>query len=119
MTSKIFKEVAPRFKDRRGGYTRILQINKRKGDGAQLAILELTEKEIIVKEQKKSLKKKDTRPAKGAADHETHEVAAPGEHPKAQEKETHFPKHGEPKKEKPKTGFFRNLGKFFRNKGGS
>ena len=46
LTSKLFKEVAPRFKNRKGGYTRILQLSRRKGDGAQLAILELTEKEI-------------------------------------------------------------------------
>ncbi len=114
LTSKIFKDVAPRFKQRSGGYTRILQVNRRKGDGAQLAILELTEKEVIIKEPKKPAKKKDAKPQKGAAAHEAHE-----EHPKAQEKETHFPKHGEPKQDKPKTGFFKNLGKFFRNKGGS
>ncbi len=116
LTSKVFKEVAPRFKSRKGGYTRILQINKRKGDGAQLAILELTEKEIIVKEPKKT-KKKDAKPEKGSETHKAHEGHE--EHPKGTEKEAHFPKHAEPKKEKPKTGFFKNLGKFFRNKGGS
>ena len=123
LTSKVFKEVAPRFKSRNGGYTRILQINKRKGDGAQLAILELTEKEIIIKEPKKT-KKKDAKPENGPESHKAHEAhATPAgrqeEHPKAAEKETHFPKHVEPKKEKPKIGFFKNLGKFFRNKGGS
>ena len=118
LTSKLFKEVAPRFKNRKGGYTRILQLSRRKGDGAQLAILELTEKEIIMKEPKKSVKKKDSKPEKGAAIHEeAHE--AHGETPKGAEKEAHFPKHGQPKKEKPNTGFFKNLGKFFRNKGGS
>ncbi|OIO36422.1 MAG: 50S ribosomal protein L17 [Candidatus Omnitrophica bacterium CG1_02_46_14] len=117
LTSKLFKEVAPRFKSRKGGYTRIMQINHRKGDGAQLAILELTEKEIIVKEPKKS-KKKDTKPEKEIhlpeADHETHE-----EHSKGSDKEIHFTKRPEPKKEKQKPSFFKNLGKFFRNKGGS
>ena len=116
LTSKVFKEVAPRFKARKGGYTRILQTHKRKGDGAQLAILELTEKEIIVKEPKKA-KKKDAKPEKAAGSHEAHD--AHEGHPKGTEKETRFPKAPEPKKEKPKTGFFKNLGKFFRNKGGS
>jgi len=117
LTSKVFKEVAPRFKSRNGGYTRILQINKRKGDGAQLAILELTEKEIIIKEPKKT-KKKGAKPEAGSVTHGSHPEVHE-EHPKGTEKETHFPKHAEPKKEKPKTGFFKNLGKFFRNKGGS
>ena len=124
LTSKLFKEVAPRFKDRKGGYTRILRLNRRKGDGAELALLELTEKEIKIKEPKKSKKKC----ARDKGIHEGHEKKhakedekAKEEHSKTQvplEKETHFPKHPEQKKEKPNTGFFRNLGKFFRNKGG-
>jgi large subunit ribosomal protein L17 len=36
----LFNEVAPVFKERRGGYTRIIQLNQRQGDAANLAILE-------------------------------------------------------------------------------
>ena len=57
LTSRLFKEVAPRFKARKGGYTRILQLSRRKGYGAQLALLELTEKEIILKTPPKKKKK--------------------------------------------------------------
>lgn len=39
----LFDEIAPLFKDRRGGYTRILKLNQRNGDSAQLAILEWVE----------------------------------------------------------------------------
>lgn len=126
LTSKVFKEVAPRFKSRNGGYTRILQLSRRKGDGAQLALLELTEKEIKVKEPKKS-KKKDgkvsTKPAhdhehKHAKDHEAHAPETKAQHA-APEKEPRSHKPEESPKAKPKTGFFKNLGKFFRNKGGS
>lgn len=105
LTSKVFKEVAPRFKSRNGGYTRILHLSRRKGDGAQLALLELTEKEIALKTVKPS-KKKDAKAGKAHDDkhdhHEGHEHQKP-----------------ETKLDKPKTGFFRNIGKFFRNKGGS
>ena len=86
-----------------------------------MAILELTEKEIKVKEAPKKKDKHDhkhsTPPAKGGSASggkaETQKTAGKAE------TESH-PKHGgaEPKKEKPKPGFFKNLGKFFRNKGG-
>src|SRR5580658_10279369 len=36
----LFKEIAPAFKDRNGGYTRIIRMNQRIGDAAQRAILE-------------------------------------------------------------------------------
>ena len=36
----LFKEIAPAFKDRNGGYTRIVKMNQRNGDSAQRAILE-------------------------------------------------------------------------------
>src|SRR3954471_21071764 len=36
----LFTEIAPAFKDRRGGYTRIIRLHERQGDASQLAILE-------------------------------------------------------------------------------
>ena len=36
----LFKEIAPAFKERNGGYTRIIRMNQRQGDAAQRAILE-------------------------------------------------------------------------------
>ncbi|MDP2938073.1 MAG: 50S ribosomal protein L17 [Candidatus Omnitrophota bacterium] len=43
LVSLFFKEVAPRFANRIGGYTRILSLGSRLGDNAQLVILALTE----------------------------------------------------------------------------
>ena len=40
-TKKLFRDIAPRFADRAGGYTRIIHAGWRVGDGADLAILEL------------------------------------------------------------------------------
>ena len=41
VVSKIFNELAPRYKDRNGGYTRIIKMTERKGDNALEVILEL------------------------------------------------------------------------------
>ena len=41
---KLFAEVAERFKDRQGGYTRIIKIGYRHGDAARLSIIELTDR---------------------------------------------------------------------------
>jgi large subunit ribosomal protein L17 len=58
-TAKLFGELAPRFADRQGGYTRIIRTGWRIGDGAELAIIEFIGSE---------LKKKDKKARKPAAE---------------------------------------------------
>ena len=41
LPDKIFDEIAPKYADRNGGYTRIIKIGQRKGDGAMEVVLEL------------------------------------------------------------------------------
>lgn len=43
LVKHLFDDVAPRFKDRNGGYTRITKIGNRRGDGAPAAVLELVD----------------------------------------------------------------------------
>jgi large subunit ribosomal protein L17 len=50
-TEKLFKDLAPRFADRPGGYTRIIRAGWRLGDGADLAILEFIGSELKKKEK--------------------------------------------------------------------
>lgn len=45
-TNKIFDELAPRFADRPGGYTRRYRLGPRKGDGAQMVLLEFLPAEV-------------------------------------------------------------------------
>jgi large subunit ribosomal protein L17 len=52
-TQKLFADIAPRFSDRAGGYTRIIHVGFRIGDGASLAILELLGSKLRKKERKK------------------------------------------------------------------
>ena len=41
LTKRLFAEVAPLFQDRQGGYTRVVRVNRRRGDGAEMAVVEL------------------------------------------------------------------------------
>jgi large subunit ribosomal protein L17 len=51
-TEKLFTDLAPRFADRPGGYTRIIRAGWRLGDGADLAILEFIGSELKKKDKK-------------------------------------------------------------------
>ena len=68
-TQKLFKDIAPRFADRNGGYTRIIKAGWRIGDGAELAILELLGYQ---------LKKKSKKDKKGARTEEKPEEKSAG-----------------------------------------
>jgi large subunit ribosomal protein L17 len=55
--AKLFVDVAPRFKERPGGYTRILKLGQRPGDAAEMVLLELVERK---KRERKPKKKKES-----------------------------------------------------------
>ena len=41
VVKKLFDEIAPKYADRNGGYVRITRIGPRRGDGAEMAVIEL------------------------------------------------------------------------------
>ena len=83
----LVNEIAPNFKDRKGGYLRIVKLGQRKGDGAEMAIIELISDAGDKKEPKRRKKAKKETPEKGKdasakSDvdlHEDHEKTHPRE----------------------------------------
>ena len=66
--AKLFETIGPRFKERPGGYTRLIHVQNRAGDNAPMAILELVEKSEKTEEpkaaEKPAKKAKAKEPAK-------------------------------------------------------
>ena len=58
LVKKLFDEIAPEFVDRTGGYTRVMKLGRRRGDGAYTAVVELLMKKPVVVEKEKEKKEK-------------------------------------------------------------
>jgi large subunit ribosomal protein L17 len=69
-TQKLFTDLAPRFAERPGGYTRIVRVGWRLGDGAELAILEFIGSELKKKDKKPRRERAEEAPEENAKDKE-------------------------------------------------
>ncbi len=62
---KLFDKIGPRFNQRNGGYTRIVKIGWRKGDGAETAKLELVGSELIKRAAERAARREERLKASG------------------------------------------------------
>jgi large subunit ribosomal protein L17 len=111
IVKKLFDEIAPKFKDREGGYTRVYRMGWRQGDGAPLSLVELVtytspeeKKKSTITRAKEVLgkvtpKKKEKVEKKEKAKEKPKEKAKEKKEKKVKKEEKEAPKE---KKEKPK-----------------
>lgn len=78
---KLFADIGPRFKERPGGYTRILKFDRRQGDAAQMAVIQLLKKDEELKSKPKAKARKKAAPK--AAKAKAEESAAQADAPEA------------------------------------
>jgi large subunit ribosomal protein L17 len=96
LVRKIVTEVAPLYKERHGGYTRVMRLKNRPGDNAEMAVMELIDYTKVYKKEEPK-KKEEKTPKKEAAVKEVKEPKK--EKPKKEEK---APKAEEKKEDKKK-----------------
>ena len=79
VVTKLFATIAPRYKERCGGYTRIIKLGIRPGDNAPVSVIELVEEALPAKKVEAPVKKKVAAKSKAVAAAPVSETTAPEE----------------------------------------
>lgn len=103
LVAQLFRDIAPRFQARRGGYTRLIRTRRRPGDGAELALVELTERRVEAVPKKAAGRRKT---AEAAAATRAAGTGGPGTGPGGPQ-----PRREEPRKPR---GFLRGLRQYLK-----
>jgi large subunit ribosomal protein L17 len=115
LVHKLFSEIAPMFSEKKGGYTRIIPYKRRRGDNAEMVVLELSVQKVVAAPKKDEKKK-----AKGEPKPETRPELKPEAKPesKAEHKEAVPPEKDKHKREtkKPANKAVGGFQKFFKPK---
>ena len=85
IVTKLFTEIGPKSKDRPGGYTRVIKLGFRQGDGAEMAVIELVDYNDIQPEGKTTKKKRTRRAGKANTPTTTAKEAPKAEAPVVEE----------------------------------
>lgn len=110
LVSLLFNEIGPRFTKRTGGYTRAIKLENRRGDGAQIVLLELTE---IKKKAPKKIKKEKEPEAEEKKGAEAAQEIKPAEEKKPRT-ETAVKEEKPPMATKPQKKFLGGLRSIFK-----
>jgi len=119
IVKKLFHEIAPLFKSRQGGYTRIIPVGFRKGDNASMVLLELTEMKVVEKVKKKATEKEKVKEPEAVKEEKPREhPSKPAPKPKAvlHDEKAEQKAKSEDSRMESKKSFLKNLRGYFRRK---